>query len=252
MKRISAIVLLMCFVLPAGIAAQDITVSYMNRPPYYYTDQGEPRGFLVELTRNIFFDAGIDVTFKELPPNRIMHEIRKKDVLHCSIGWFRTPERDEFAKFSLPIYQNMPIVVVTTRKNKSRFMTYKTLRQLFSDRSLVMGNISSFSYGIYIDQLMKDLSPTTHEISTRRGILPALLLKKRADYLLSAPEEIDMLIQSEGMNKEDFITLVMEDIPEGNRRYLMFSMSVSDDMINRINASIVRVVGRDLFDDSSK
>jgi len=39
-----------------------------------------------ELSKEIFADAGIEVTFKELPPNRIVHEIRKKDIPFCCIG----------------------------------------------------------------------------------------------------------------------------------------------------------------------
>ncbi|HOO46364.1 MAG TPA: transporter substrate-binding domain-containing protein [Deltaproteobacteria bacterium] len=252
MKTIRAAALLMFFVLPQCLLAQDLTVSYMNRPPYYYTEDGTARGFLVELTKKILDDAGIDVTFRELPPNRIMHEIQKRDHAHCSIGWFRTPEREQFAKFSLPIYRNRPIVVVTTRENNYLFTGYSTLHQLFTDRSLVMGNISSFTYGSYIDRLMKDLRPATHEISTSRGTLPALIKKKRVHYLLSAPEEVETLIHGEGLRSEDFMTIVMSDIPEGNKRYLMFSMSVSDDTITRINASMVKIKGSGLSEDSSR
>jgi len=252
MKTFCAVLLLICSVLPQCLLAQDLTVSYMNRPPYYYTGNGTPHGFLVERTETILHDAGIKGTFKELPPNRIIHEIQENDHEHCSIGWFRTPERDRFAKFSLPIYRNRPIVVVTIKENSSLFTRYSTLYQLFTDRSLVMGNISSFSYGNYIDRLMKDLNPPVHEIPTRRGMLPALIKKKRAHYLLSAPEEVETLIHGEGLRSEDFMTIVMNDIPEGNKRYLMFSMSVSNETISRINASIVKIVGGDLSEDSSR
>jgi len=102
------------------------------------------------------------------------------------------------------------------------------------------------------DRLMKNLSPRTHEISTRRDTLPVLIQKNSADYLLIAPEEVETLISDEGLSNEGCITLTMQDIPEDNKRYLMFSMSVSDDMITRISESIAKIVGPDLSNDFSK
>jgi polar amino acid transport system substrate-binding protein len=128
---LSAIILLTVFV-PFFAHAEVLTVSYLDRPPYYYTDKdGNPSGFLVELAREVFRDAGIEVAWKELPPNRVMYERRKKRASHCSIGWFRTQEREAYAKFSIPVYQDKPLVIMTTRENALSSHTIRSL-EVFS------------------------------------------------------------------------------------------------------------------------
>jgi uncharacterized protein (TIGR02285 family) len=238
---LSAIILLTVFV-PFFAHAEVLTVSYLDRPPYYYTDKdGNPSGFLVELAREVFRDAGIEVAWKELPPNRVMYELRKKRASHCSIGWFRTQEREAYAKFSIPVYQDKPLVIMTTRENARLFSSHTVLSEVFSDTDLVMATVSSFSYGDYVDRLLQTHSPRMHVVSTDRSVLTRLIKMKRATYLLTAPEEVDTLITCAGLAREDFITIPMKDIPSGMMRHLMFSLDVDDKVIEKVNASIRKI-----------
>ncbi|HOS97579.1 MAG TPA: transporter substrate-binding domain-containing protein [Deltaproteobacteria bacterium] len=222
--------------------ADALTVSYLHRPPYYYTDKdGNPSGFLVELTRDILRDAGIEVVWKELPPNRIMLEIRKRGALHCSIGWFRTQEREAYAKFSIPIYQDKPLVIMTTTENARLFSSHTVLSEVFSDTSLVLATVSSFSYGDYVDRLLRTHCPRMHVVSTDRSVLTRLIKMRRASYLLTAPEEVDTLIASAGLARDDFILIPMKDLPSGMMRHLMFSLDVGDDILAKVNASIRKI-----------
>lgn len=219
-----------------------ITVSYLDRPPYYYTKGGKPRGFLIELSKYIFLDAGIKVVFKEMPPKRIMHELKNRYSLHCSVGWFKKKEREAFAKFSLPIYQNKPIEILTTKKNKPLFKNYTELKQVFLDKGLSMGTISTFSYGVYIDKLMKEFSPNFFGLTVEQSTLPKLISKGRISYMLIAPEECDILIRNAGFRRDKFLSIKMADIPEGNKRYLIFNKNIRDDIIKRVNLSIRKLV----------
>lgn len=248
MKKSAALILLVLLALPQSVTCETLTASYLERPPYYYTRQGRAEGFLMELSRKIFRDAGIEVVFEMMPPKRIMMEIKKADNFHCSVGWFKKPEREEFAKFSLPIYRDKPVVILTTKKQKQMFAPHKTLREVFSDKSLIMATMSAFSYGSYIDQLMEHVSPKTHEISSKQNLLPKLIMKGRAAYMLTAPEEVQTLVRSAGLNPDDFVSITMPDIPAGNRRYLMFSRGVSDEIVERINTSVRKFVSPDIRD----
>ena len=93
----------------------DIKVAYLERPPYYWTDNGHPRGFLLELTQRIFNLAGIKATYAPAPPNRIIADLRENREPICSIGWFRNPERESYSRFSLPIYRDRPLVILTNQ-----------------------------------------------------------------------------------------------------------------------------------------
>jgi len=231
----------------AFASSEPLRVSYLNRPPYYYTEQGEAKGFLVDLTRQILVEAHIDATFVELPPNRILVEIQEGKLPNCSIGWFKTQEREAFASFSLPIYQNKPIVILTRRQNQQLFAAYTTLKQVFADQSLLFGTMDAFSYGEYIDQLRKELSPRVHSIAANPKSLILMLFNDRLTYLLNAPEEIETVIRSANLDPNDFVAIPMSDIPVGNKRHLMCSNTVSEEVMNRINQAISAIIGSETF-----
>jgi polar amino acid transport system substrate-binding protein len=199
---------------------------------------GRAEGFLVKLTRKLFLEADIPVTFAEMPPKRIIKMIKIKKGNFCSIGWFKNPEREAFAKFSLPIYQNKPIVIMTTKNQQKQFQSYRTLKDVFSDKTIVLGIMSEFSYGPYIDDLMKNNPLSKIEITSKQSMIPGLIQKKRAHFTLISPEDIETLLQSAGYHPDDFLSISMPDIPAGNKRYLMFSKGVSDETIEKINQAI--------------
>lgn len=219
-----------------------LAVYYFERPPYYFTDQGRATGFLIELVREILKDAGIEASYRMMPPKRIIAEIKDRKNFACSVGWFKTPEREEFANFALPIYQNRPIVALTTRHNKQLFESYTTLKEIFYERSLKVGIINSFSYGVYIDQLINDFSPEMEKVTGNQLQLIKMLSAGRITYMLIAPEEIEALVYSAGLRAESFVAISLSDIASGNMRYIMCSKGVDDNVIDRINLSIQKLV----------
>ncbi len=241
MKKI-IVIAIMLMIFQQLVICETLTVSYLERPPYYETITGKPTGFLIELTMKIFKNAKIKVNFKDMPPKRIMMEIKRDGSLHCSVGWFKNKDRIKFAKFSLPIYQNKRIVILTTIKKSNSFSGLYTLRQVFQDKSLAVVTMSAFSYGNYIDKLIKDTSPNLYKISSEQNTLPKMIMKNRASYMLIAPEEVDRLIESAGFKRKLFTSINLTDIPAGNKRYLIFNKYVSNKMIKKINISIRKLV----------
>ena len=227
--------------LPTTVAAGNSTelhVVYLERPPYYWTENGQPRGFLLGLTRQILDRAGIPASFSQHPPNRIMEEIRSDRERICSIGWFKTPERETFARFSLPIYRDQSPVLLTTTDKAHLFSRYKTLRSVFADPALVMAQVASFSYGETIDRLQKEILVRSLTVSSSQKVLPKLILQGRASYMIVAPEEVPTLLRLAEVDADRFTVLTMEDIPAGNLRYLIFSKAVPETDRERIDAAI--------------
>lgn len=238
MKWFMVILMIFFFVLTKKADTETINVLYLERPPYYYTVNGRAEGFLVKLSRKLFQEAGIQVTFAEMPPKRIIKMIKTKDGSICSIGWFKNPEREKYAKFSLPIYQDKSMVILTAKNKKELFQSYRNLKDVFLDKTIVFGAMSEFSYGLYIDDLLKNHSLSKIEITSRQAIIPEMILKGRATFMIITPEEIDTLLQSSDHDPNDFISIPMPDIPAGNKRYLMFSQGVRDETIGKINHAI--------------
>ena len=238
MKRIFFLSLICSLLLSGTARTETLQVLYLERPPYYFTVNGRAEGFLVRLSQKLFRKAEIQATFMEMPPKRIIKMLKHTDGRFCSIGWFKTPEREKFAKFSLPIYRNKPIVLLTATSQKEKFKPYRTLKEIFSDKSLVLGSMSAFSYGDYIDTLMQQNTPSKIEITSRQSMIPEMIIKQRVHYMLIAPEEIESLLQLNGYSLTAFSAIRMPDIPAGNKRYLIFNKGVSDDLIDRINQAI--------------
>ncbi len=225
--------------LPAEGRAGPLTVSYFERPPYYFTAvSGTAEGFLVERTREILRSAQIEARFLSLTPNQIIYVLRYANVPHCSIGWFKNPERELFTKFTRPIYQNRQLVLLTTKSAQKRFSIDQKLRDIFSDPHLVMARIASFSYGDYVDRLMEKLTPATYFSSKNQIDLLKAIYTKRASYMLVAPEEIEQMIAAAGLPAAEFVTIALDEIPAGNFRYLMCGKAVSDEVMGRLNAVI--------------
>ena len=227
--------------LPTTVAAGNSTelhVVYLERPPYYWTENGQPRGFLLALTRQILDRAGIQASFSQQPPNRIMEEIRNDRAPICSIGWFKTPERETFASFSLPIYRDRPLVLLTTADRAHLFSRHKTLRDVFADHSLVIAQVASFSYGEAVDRMQKEIVVRSLTVSSSQKVLPKLILQGRASYMLVAPEEVPTLLRLAEVDADRFTVLTMEDIPAGDLRYLIFSEAVPETARERIDAAI--------------
>jgi len=61
---------------------------------------------------------------------------------------------------------------------------------------------------------------------------------RHADYFFIAPEEANGLIETSEYNLEDFKFVIFQDIPDGEKRYILCSMNVENDIIEQLNAII--------------
>ncbi len=215
-----------------------LKVYYLEFPPYYYTNNDrQPDGFLLKKTEAILQRAGIESEYDSVPAKRILQDMRKLEPT-CSIGWFKTPQRERFAQFSKPIYQNKPLQILYLKQNESLFRDKTSLAQVMADETLVFGQLESYSLGPVVDHMIKKSSPETRLVVGGYPQLVRMLAAQRFSYLLAAPEGIDILIEKNRLVPELFVRQSMADIPAGNLRHLMFSRGVSDETIIRINRAI--------------
>ncbi|MBS7690676.1 hypothetical protein I0E98_10210 [Pseudomonas lalucatii] len=130
--------------LPAlSAAAEPVTVFYIEKPPYYHSEQGEPTGFLLERTRAIFSKAGVGVHFEARPAKRIQMEFQLGREPACSVGWFKTAQRSRYAWFSRAIHRDAPMVVLTRNTLREQIKAYASLTALLSS-PLRLGLIDGF------------------------------------------------------------------------------------------------------------
>ncbi|WP_320007748.1 transporter substrate-binding domain-containing protein [Maridesulfovibrio sp.] len=229
------------FILRDVALAAHLTIGYIELPPYYFTDaQHKPAGFLIDLTQKIMDRAGHECCYKSMPSNRILHTIQKESSF-VSIGWFKTNERLEYAKFSQPIYENKPIVVLIRRDNYDRFQNLDTLQEILEQHKFKTGLIAGHSMGEYVDNLLGKYPQAAHKLSGTTIQLVRMLHSNHIDFCLLAPKEIATIIEQSNLDKNDFYSMPMADISTGNKRYLMFSQDIPDKTIKKINKAIAKI-----------
>ena len=191
---------------------------------------------------NALAKAGIEARWVKRSSKRQMREVQQNKSAVCSPGWFKKPEREVFAKFSSPVYQDQPQIIVA-RADKAGDISHTTLKSLFQDNALKLSVKMGYSYGSFIDNMRKQLKPNTVETSQDIGGITRMLLGRRFDYFIAAPEEYQSLAERLGIAGEDIVSLQMRDIPPGNKRYLMCSEKVPDGLLNRFNAGLKGLPG---------
>lgn len=220
--------------------AQKLKLLFFHRPPYYIYDKNGVRGIILKRAIYVLKQAKVEFELELSTPNRIMESFKRGHQNICSPGWFKTKERTRWAKFSVPIYQNKPIVLLTGKWNQ-RLIKFHSLSQIFRLRSYTWGRIKNFSYGEVIDRYQQQFKPRTINIDGDQLNLIHMLKYKRFSYMLISPEEIDFLIASAGYDKKNFVIIHLKDVKKGNKRYLMFSKDVSDRLIKKINEFILKI-----------
>jgi len=219
-------------------AAESIDLAITSRPPYYvFEKDGSVSGIIATPVQRIFTAAGIEFRWVDLATNRQLKVVKDNKSRVCAVGWFKNPEREKFAKYTEAIYQNKPLIAMV-RKDNEAVKAHRTLRDLMKDRGLRMGKKLGYSYGPLVDGLVQELAPIVVETAQNNIKMTRMLVGRRFDYLISAPEEGEYLIEELGFAR-DVVTMVgFDDLPPGNKRYILCSHSVSDQTIEKLNAAI--------------
>jgi polar amino acid transport system substrate-binding protein len=129
-RKILLIGLLLLLLVSAVAQTEQIVLSFIDRAPYYYLDDGSPGGFLLEWQVEVFEKAGIPYKLWQSTAKGILNRIRKNSNPIYSIGWFKNPERQKYGNFTDAIYQNKPLVILT-RSNDVRFEGFSNVSELF-------------------------------------------------------------------------------------------------------------------------
>lgn len=134
----------------------------------------------------------------------------------CSVGMYKTPEREQFMYFSIPSFITLPPVIIIKKENFSRFGNRATvsLDAILGDRQLMIGFAKDRSYGNTLDEVFMRHQGQTNLVEFTGQELSLNLFKMlmlgRLDGLIGLPEEA--LYQAEQMGiRDQFITLTLSE-----------------------------------------
>ncbi len=229
--------------LPAALhpASTAITVHFHERRPFYIAYKNEARGVVANPIGQAFAYADIPFSWQETPAARQLDIIRNNEAKSCAAGWFKTPERETFGQFSLPIYQDKPFVAIT-RADNTLLGEMETLERVLKERRLQALVKDGYSYGPYIDDHLRRFTPRQVTTTADNQNLMRMIQTYRADYCFMTEEEAQDQLLFSGLKNSDFKLVHFSDMPRGNKRYLICSKNVDQKTMKRLNNAFRYVV----------
>lgn len=200
-----------------ALAMESITWLEVSMPPYLIQDgpnKNEGYGNTVSaiLRENLpDYDHQIVVT------NVIRHFDRfKKGEKVCSVGLYRTPEREAFMHFSIPSLLTMPAVLITTKEKLALFGNNRSIKlgDVLANPRFILGLSKDRSYGNTIDAILKTYQDRTNLVLYSGQELAAnyfkMLMMDRVDGLIGLPDEAMYHAEQLGL-RDQLATLIIEE-----------------------------------------
>lgn len=204
---------LLCF-SPANTLAKDSLTWMEAVAPPFFIHSGPLKGQGYE-------DRITALLAEQLPQYEHHHMIAnisrhyqqwKQGENSCALAMYKTPEREEFAYFSIPSVFTLPTVLIIEKDNFDAFGSSKTvnLQQLLEANQLVIGRSNNRSYGVIFDTVLNKYGNDTNIFSYEGAELSLnlfqMLIAGRIDALAGLPEEAMYLAETFGL-KDQITTL---------------------------------------------
>jgi polar amino acid transport system substrate-binding protein len=226
----------------AAVAQAPLTIEYRDKPPYSYTEDGKPMGFLMERTARLLRRAGIEARYAEVPIRRTLQHLQANKAALCSPGLYKNPEREAFARFSLPIHRDRPHVVLAHASVAAQIRAIPRIALLFADASLQPGLMDGVSYGQQLDHYLAAAARTPIRAQLAPLQLARMVGARRVDYMLIDEEDLGWLRKDADFAHLPLVRIEFADMPRGELRYLACSQQLPPQMLDRLNQAIRELV----------
>lgn len=230
-----------CCAGPA-LAQASLVIEYRDKPPYSYTEGGRPAGFLMERTARLLKRAGVEPRYAEVPIRRTLQHLQANQAALCSPGLYKNPEREAFARFSLPIHRDKPHVVLAHTHAVAQIRAVTRVAQLFADPSLQPGVLDGVSYGQQLDQYLAAAAKPVVRAQLTPLQLARMVAARRVDYMLIDEEDLGWLRKDPEFAPLPLVHVEFADMPRGELRYLACSQQVAPQTMDRLNQAIRELV----------
>lgn len=214
-----------------------ITVHFHFRPPYMVTQpDGSPAGLTASGVKQAFEAINQPVRWVETPAARQLMLIEANSGRDCGIGWFKNPQREAFARFSAPIYRDLPWVIVAGKQFK---LTHgATVAQTLAGKDTRLLVKDKYSYGAELDGKIAQFGGERLTTSGDWSQMLGMLSLARADFMFASHEEADYFLESEKASAAGLRVITLADAPAGEFRYLMCSKQVQESELASFSAAL--------------
>ncbi|XLZ70973.1 transporter substrate-binding domain-containing protein [Massilia sp. SR12] len=228
--------------LPA-FAAPPLTVSWREKAPYYYFEDGIAKGFMLERAKQVFAAAGVPARFVSEPQKRIWANFNHGVKNYCSISWYRLPEREAVAQFSIAVHTDQPHAVLAVPAALARVRAHPNLKSLLADKSLTLAVIDGVSYGPELDPMIAASENHVMRRTVETSAMFRMLAAGRADFLFVDREDWGYLRQK-FPELQSLVLSEFADMPPGLKRHFVCSRDVPVATMERLNRAIAALHAR--------
>ena len=229
----------------SGLAAEppaELTVYYYERMPFFGDRGGQPAGLLIDISKLIFDEAGINYRFVNVPVIRFFDSLRKPGD-SCLIGALRTKEREAIYAYSDDfIYRDQPFRVIVNKARRKALPERPTIRQVL-ESGLRLGVSDGYVYGDWLDRKIIEHPPKLQKVNIGNDSekMHKMLIGGRFDYMFSVAEEARYIVAEDLEHSSNLTIVEIADAPRGNMRYLLCSKGLDSATLQKINAAIKTV-----------
>lgn len=233
---------LFCGVLVAAGAAQAqdvIDLHFYVRPPYMVLGgDGLISGLTADPARAAFDGAGVRFRLHQTPAMRQLMVIESGSGLDCGVGWYKTPEREKFGKFSLPLYRDKPTIAIARKQFKPE---HRSLAAVVADPAVRVVMKMGLTYGQDVLGAMANAKAHVQTVTTEPATMARMVASGRADLMFSPPEEAQFLVAAVEWAGEGLKLLAFSDLQESRTRHILCSKRVSDETLAKLNAALAKL-----------
>lgn len=228
---------LCCWPAWLAAAADPITVAWRDKAPYHYLENGIEQGFLLLRAKRIFSSAEAPAVFVERPSKRIWKDFERGKANYCSIGWYRLPERERVAQFSIPFHEDPPHMLLVSLPALPAIQAHGSLASLMADPDVALGVVDGVSYGPILDELIRHSANRVEPVTVSPASLMQMVAANRITYMLA--DQADWQYQRRQAEELGRIAEYhFSDMPPGLERFIVCSKDVSPAVMSRINQAI--------------
>lgn len=221
-----------------ALAQAPVTVSWREKPPYYYFENGVAKGFMLERAKQVFAAAGVPARFVNEPQKRIWANFSHGMKNYCSISWYRLPEREAVAQYTATVHTDQPHAVLAVPAVAARIKAHPNLKSLVADKTLTLAVIDGVSYGQELDALILGSQNRVMRRTVETAAMFRMVAVGRADYLFVDREDWNYL-RIKHPELQSLVLLDFADMPPGLKRYFVCSRDIPAETMERLNRAIM-------------
>jgi len=246
MKKLYILLGFLCLKSIAVCATDSTTISvhYTERTPYLVTTDKGVEGLTGDIVTSAFTQAKIAFSWVETPPKRQIKILKENKNNDCIVGWFKNDERQKFAKYTRAIYKDTPQIALA-RSDNNQLQDGLSIDTLLSNSAVTLLIKDGYSYGTFLDAKVIEHKPVVYRATIENVSMLKMVHQKRIDYFFISPQEADGLIAFSEIPKNNFKYISFPDMSDGEKRYILCSQKVDDQVIKKLNAVIPPLTKRE-------